>query len=352
MSTSLNIDPASVIDQIKVAEPNVQRAAISNYLRNLVEKEERDWLTDVPVMPIYKKKDGSPVSGAEVGAIVEKCIAGKDLDGCVNAWAALNLKEGVDVTKMDVAMATSLLQTLGVKIHQKDAYASWKADNGSKLALNADLEHFIKALIQRVLVPNASSPDLSRRVIETSRIGIIPARVGLTSISGVLVGAGRSRLHSEIVQMNNYMRNQINMVGGNAIVQFTSGVRSSYNELVRVLEAKGKKIDPADDLRIRDSIESLQRSEGKVKKAALYINGLIQLVKHPKFNVSEITTDITAKMLEELTQKHQALLTSTTKKATNLISILESINNIAGDMTTIKNDVAELKTRIPVASAF
>jgi hypothetical protein len=140
--------------------------------------------------------------------------------------------------------------------------------------------------------------------------------------------------------MSNYLKNRFTLIGGsNAVPSSVAALRSNLAELEKALVAKGKAIDATDKQRITQLIDGLQSTEEKANKAAKYMIELRRLISHPKFDAevaSGIKTDVTAKMMSELTEQHKALLAAATKKSYNLLSIFETIAGVVDEVKAIR----------------
>lgn len=301
-------------------------AAISNYLRGTVGSATADWLN---VGPKGECPLGPAVDGAKCMSVIEKCLTGTDKSACVTEWKELKFEAGFDESSIDVGIARNLLTKLGVN----GDVDKWVKDNS--LTVDPRVVTVLKKLVNKTSGTSGSSSGYTL-------VSGLAARPVFTLIGGGMVGGGnRNNAVANFVQMSDYLKNQYVLVGGSHVAPSSvSALRQSLNQLEQALTTKGKAIDATDKQRIVQLFDSLQSTEEKAMKAAKYMNELRRLVTHPKFPGTG-ATDITAKMMEELTSKHSELLKAAERKSYNLLSILETIAGVADDVKAIKASMSK-----------
>ena len=308
---------------------------IQNYLKNLVGSKDADWLNGADVennCPL-----GKPVDGNKCVSLLDKCLSGNASE-CVAEWGSMKWSAGFDDSTIDIGVAKNLVEKL--QINQ----SNYNVENWIKaksLTVTPQVKFALNKIVDKVLKAtrnvNTSVPEAT-----VSTVALLPL-YSLVGGNG-MIGGGNSESFNYL-QLSNYLRNQFNLVGGAGeliVPNALSGLRESFASLQKVLANNGKKIDDNDVKRIDQLFDSLQSTEEKARKAAIYINGLRKLMAHPGFNNADVASPITVKMLQELNDKHKKLLESSSKKSLSIVSILDSVAS-AADVKALREDVAEIK---------
>jgi len=314
------------------SEPVVAEQKIQNYLKNLVGSKDADWLNGADVennCPL-----GKPVDGKACVCLLDKCLSG-NANECVAEWGTLNWSAGFDDSSIDIGTAKNLVEKLEINKSNYDVNA-WIASK--KLTVTPQVRFALNKIVAKVLKATRGAVG-SAEPAPVAGVTLLP----LYSLTGVMVGGGNSE-SSNYLQMSNYLRNQFNLVGGAGeliVPNALSGLRDSFISLQRVLKNNGKQIEENDVKRIDQLFDSLQSTEEKARKAAIYINGLRKLLAHPGFDNKEVASSVTVKMLQELNEKHKKLLESSSRKTLSLVSILDSVAS-AADVKRLEDKVDRL----------
>jgi hypothetical protein len=237
--------------------------------------------------------------------------------------------------------ARLLLEKMKINPNEANAVDKFIASSGA--TLDAKVVHVLKRLVAKVGNPQAAPMAISKAVAVS--LTPIPFRVAVTSLNGGAMIGGGVNVSAKYIQMTDYLRNQLEMVGGSpTIIKTSKYLRVAYEDLKNALKSKNKQIDDIDNARISDLINNLERTEQKVEKAFRYIIALRKLLNNPNFNAeSGIKGNVTAKMMEELEETHRKLTSSATKKSGDIMSVLNSIHTAVGDIPEMKKDIAALK---------
>jgi hypothetical protein len=336
----------ALIGELK-SDPNPANveARIQVYLRGLVGNKEADWLNGAD-MDKQNCPLGKPADGASCVDLLEKCLAG-DISNCITEWEKVNWSAGFNDSNIDVGLAKNLLTKLQIDKENYDL-GKWIVNKGLKIAPN--VKFALHKIIEKVIKANGVASTRIEGRPASSSVVLLPLYP--LSISGIMTGGGNKK-SSNYLQMSDYLKNQLNFVGGGnkelLVPNTLSGLRQSFIALQRQLENIGKQIDGPDVLRINQLFDSLQSTEEKTRKAALYIDGLRKLISHPGFDNSSITGHVTAKMLQELYNTHEKLIKSSSNKTFSLIPILDTLLN-AATATDVKKLSDKVETLIKTVS--
>lgn len=255
--------------------------------------------------------------------IIEQCLNGNDTNQCLTVMKNANTWL-TSIEHMDKARADQLLLKMGV-LPNYNSFDSWvnniKEDSiKTGLQQNENLKQFVEAVL---------SSKQKHRVMG-----------GLNALpKWYLLGAqrGGANIHEQFIDN---AANTYELYGGASLtsIRQANDLRRKYLEMKTELNKQQKTIDPQDDHRIMELIDSLVRSEDRVEKLNTILNNF-QLVKNTAPQVisglesSNTLSSIKKKLQEEVDKRSQ--------KNTTLVGILGNLSVSLRDI--VRQVVAEYK---------
>ena len=303
-------------------------------------------------IPIDKEEDknnelfqtklcGDKIDGGKCIEMLTQCLF-KNSNECIEKWNIQDWSKEIDIETMDYGAAYNLASHLGFLDRTVDDVlkeTKLKITDSTKLALEA---------IKRKVSPNfeKSKPiklnKLSLFAI-SERQGTIP--FDSTNQAG---GGNNNNNYANFIRKMNNLKNNLSMNGG-GYQESASTFRSSLVELEALLKSKGKGIDPKDRNVIFNLINSLDRTQARVRTSGKYINYLIKAIKEGDADVKaaiDKQDNVTYNILSELYKKHLQSKESGIKKIATLKDVLETIAKTAVDLEAIATNQKTMMEKI------
>lgn len=293
-------------------------------------------------IPIDKEEDknnelfqtklcGDKIDGGKCIEMLTQCLF-KNSNECIKQWNSTDWSKLIDIETMDYGAAYNLASHLGFLDRTVDDVLKETGlsnlNDSTKLALEA---------IKRKVSPNSekSKPIKLTKLplfAISERQGTIP--FDSTNQAG---GGNNNNNYANFIRKMNNLKNNLSMNGG-GYQESASTFRSSLVELEALLKSKGKGIDPKDRNVIFNLINSLDRTQARVRTSGKYINYLIKAIKEGDADVKaaiDKQDNVTYNILSELYKKHLQSKESGIKKIATLKDVLETIAKTAVDLEAI-----------------
>jgi len=286
-----------------------------------------------------QKLCGTKVNGNVCVDLLDQCLLGGTNASCADRWASLDWANGIDFSDADRGAMRKLADKLQLnsKTPQKIKTELETAKGGK---LNDSVVLALKN-IQKIAYPEKASsvPVAKPAVASTASVGApmllvaVPARIPVVSMTNQLRGGGNSKLlYANFVRSMNNLR-----LYGGAGEHTAEAVRSSLRGLVSLLHANGKAIEQQDLNRLNDAIDSLERSESRVRKADEYIRILNRAFQESGVDTKSLPGIVTLKIIENFGESRKKSAAAVSKKITSLTDIMTALEKLITDVEAIKN---------------
>ena len=331
----------------RLINPNELERAILEKLVSANEKAERGFTTPPPtVYQDVKNEDflnpqklcGNKVNGNTCVDLLSDCLINGSQGGyCADKWASLDWANGIDFSDADRGAMRKLADKLQLNSKTpQDIKTELETAKGGKL--NDSVVLALKN-IQKIAYPEkvSSVPVDKSAVASTASVGVpmlllaVPPRI--PTVSNNMRGGGNSKLlYANFVRSMNNLR-----LYGGAGEHTAEAVRSSLRGLVSLLHANGKAIEQQDLNRLNDAIDSLERSESRVRKADEYIRILNRALQESGVDTKSLPASVTLKIIEDFGESRKKSATAVSKKITSLTDIMTALEKLIADVEAIKS---------------
>lgn len=305
-----NLD--SLINKLNAnANDETKKEVLLNYLRGSTLPKSEALKADVQENKCYGYlEDGN---ASQCGTLIEKCLKG-DGKECAESMASVTVWSK-QVDKLEKSQARTLLAKLGVDDKHVNAQAwvdSLPSELKDGIAKNTALTQFVNAAI----------------VLVRGRVPVAQSR--FAHLQPKQAGGGNFNQFIDRVKLNT------DMVGGGHAVLQAPMLLNKYNEFKRALASKQKSIESADDKKILELIDALERSEGRLLKITEIIEKYRSVLNHPELkDKSTVNVD----ELNSLIAKAEAESTKLKVRTGNIISVITNLDDLVSKI--VKTTLAE-----------
>ena len=274
------------------------------------------------------------VDGDKCLNLIEKCLVGTDISGCVAEWENINFSMGINYGKVDFGAVANLLTKMGINWrNDENAVAKWKADN--KLASIApQLTSYLVGLVNHL----------------RSRQGLGRTASNMPPRYPAQTGGGRN---DNSIQMFDYISKQFSLYGGNGCLDANVVVllRANFDKIVKDLSANGTPMKQNEVQDFERHLNKLENYEDKIRKTRVYLARAQTLLKRDDFKQilqsQPTATQLTTKVLNELTEKHKDLLDKYTGRTSNILSLF-GMYGFPNEIKSIQDSLQAIKKALKI----
>ena len=333
----------SVIRGNMVANPGNSFNALERTILEILVSNERNSLDDLPSVAQPSKEEdflnpqklcGNKVDGNTCIELLVTCLTNDP--SCADSWASLDWANGIDFSDADRGAMRKLADKLQLNSKTpQEIKTELEKSKTPNIKINDSVILALKN-IQKIAYPEKASsvPVAKSAVASTATVGPSP-RFPVVPMTDRLRGGGNSKLlYANFVRSMNNLR-----LYGGAGEHTAEAVRSSLRGLVSLLQAKGKAIEQQDLNRLNDAIDSLERSESRVRKADEYIRILNRAIQETGKLPTELGVpgDVTLKIIENFSESRKRSAAAVSKKIASLTDIMTVLEKLVTDVEAIKS---------------